>query len=195
VVAVNWADFLRTWQGTQVEIRVLRLLAAGLLLTNLAAAWALANVDKTVVLVPPTLGGEVQIARDSASREVREAWALYVAELLGNASPGTADFLQKAIEPLLASKLRQGVVAAIAEQVSEIKRERISIDFAARSVAEDPQTGRLYVSGTQTTTGPGGNPKIQPRTYEVQVEFRNYRPVVTHLEAYADAPRVVEAGQ
>jgi conjugal transfer pilus assembly protein TraE len=185
-------DFLSTWSGKQMEIRFLRLLAGGLLLTNLAAAYALASVEKTVVLVPPVLEGQVQVARDSASQEVREAWALYVAELLGNTAPGTAEFLQAAIEPLLAPSLRPAVVQAIAEQVAEIKRERVRIDFAVRAIAHDPKTGRVYVSGTQTTTGPGGNPKSQPRTYEMQVAFRNYRPIITHIDAYAAEPRMAE---
>ena len=185
-------DFLNTWSGKQMELRVLRLLAVGLLLTNLAGAYALATVEKTVVLVPPVLEGQVQVARDSASQEVREAWALYVAELLGNTAPGTAGFLEAAIEPLLAPALRPGVVKAINEQVAEIKRERVRIDFAVRAIAHDPKTGMIYVSGTQTTTGPGGNPKAQPRTYELQVGFRNYRPIITHIDAYAAEPRIAQ---
>ena len=38
-------DFLDTWSGKQMELRVLRLLAVGLLLNNLAGAYALATVE------------------------------------------------------------------------------------------------------------------------------------------------------
>jgi hypothetical protein len=52
------------------------------------------------------LEGEVTVARASASQEVRDAWALFVAELLGNVTPTNADFLIK-------TQLTQGAGAGV----------------------------------------------------------------------------------
>jgi conjugal transfer pilus assembly protein TraE len=76
---VNLADFLATWRGLTLENRIHQLTLLGLIVTNLLTDVALLHAERTVVLVPPRLEGQVNIARDSASQEVKESWALFVA--------------------------------------------------------------------------------------------------------------------
>jgi conjugal transfer pilus assembly protein TraE len=83
---VTLADFLATWRGLTLENRLHRLAVLGLIGTNLITAVALLRADHTVVPVPPVRDGQVSVSRERASREVKEAWALFVAELLGNVS-------------------------------------------------------------------------------------------------------------
>jgi len=89
---VTLSDFLSTWRGLTLENRLHRLAVLGLIGTNLVIAVALLRAERTVVLVPPVLEGQVSVARANASQEVKEAWALFVAELLGNVSPAGAEF-------------------------------------------------------------------------------------------------------
>jgi len=187
---VTLADFLATWRGLTLENRLHRLAVLGLIGTNLISAVALLRADHTVVLVPPVLEGQVSVARDSASQEVKEAWALLIAELLGNVSPSSAEFIQKAVDPLLAPALRRPVLEVMAAQVREIQRERVSMSFNVRAIAYDPPTDRVFVTGVQTTSGPGGKPVARTRTYELIVDFAHYRPVIRHLDVYPDEPRV-----
>jgi conjugal transfer pilus assembly protein TraE len=191
---VNLADFLATWRGLTLENRIHRITLLGLIVTNLLTAVALLHAERTVVLVPPRLEGQVNIARDSASQEVKESWALFVAELLGNASPTGAEFLERALDPLLAPALRRPVLEAMRQQVHEIQRERVSMTFEPRTVAYEPATDRVFVTGTHTTRGPGARPVARPRTYELRVGFANYRPVISHLDVYAEAPRDLPNG-
>jgi len=100
------------------------------------------QADRTVVLVPPVLDGEVTLA---PSQEVKDAWALFVAELLGNVTPRNAEVLTKALDPLLAPALRQDVLRVLDSQISEIKREKISLSFQPRSISRDAGTDTLYV--------------------------------------------------
>jgi conjugal transfer pilus assembly protein TraE len=187
---VTLADFLATWRGLTLENRLHRLAVLGLIGTNLLTAVALLRAERTVVLVPPLLEGQVSVARAAASQEVKEAWALFVAELLGNVSPAGAEFLEKALDPLLAPSLRRSVLEVLAEQVREIQRERVSMRFTVRELLYDPATDTVFVTGIQTTTGPGGKPVARPRTYEVVVGFQNYRPVIRHLDVYPEEPRL-----
>ncbi|MCU0836828.1 MAG: type IV conjugative transfer system protein TraE [Chromatiaceae bacterium] len=184
------ADFLATWRGLTLENRLHRLAVLGLIGTNLLTAVALLRAERTVVLVPPLLEGQVSVARAAASQEVKEAWALFVAELLGNVSPAGAEFLEKALDPLLAPSLRRSVLEVLAEQVREIQRERVSMRFTVRELLYDPASDTVFVTGIQTTTGPGGKPVARPRTYEVVVGFQNYRPVIRHLDVYPEEPRL-----
>lgn len=147
------------------------------------------QVERTVVLVPPVLEGEVTIARAYASQEVEESWGLYVAELLGNVSPQTVDALTGVLEPLLAGGLRRTVMKAITEQTEEIKRENVSMHFAPRQVTYDQATHTVFVTGQHKTESPAAKAVTNERTYALRVEFRNYRPLLTHLEVYRGDPR------
>jgi conjugal transfer pilus assembly protein TraE len=70
---VNLGDFLATWRGLTRENRIHRITLLGLIVTNLLTAVALLHAERTVVLVPPRLEGQVNIARDRASQEVKES--------------------------------------------------------------------------------------------------------------------------
>jgi len=192
---VTLADFLATWRGLTLENRLHRLAVLGLIGTNLVTAAALLRAERTVVLVPPLLEGPVSVARASASQEVKEAWALFVAELLGNVSPAGAEFLEQALDPLLAPALRRPVLEVMGEQVREIQRERVSMTFQPRAISYDADRDRVFVTGIQTTSGPGSRPEARARTYEMTVGFANYRPVIRHLDVYPDEPRLTDAPQ
>lgn len=186
---MNLSAFLTTWRGTQLENRISRLVILALAAAVFVLTLMLGRVERTVVLVPPEITGPVEIARDSASREAQEAWALYVAELLGNVTPQTGEFLIQVLEPLLAASLRRDVMEVLSDQVEEIRRERVSMRFEPREIAYEEASQTVYVSGFHTTEGPGGMPIKAERTYEVRVSYRNYRPLVTHLDVYPGAPR------
>lgn len=128
------ARFLATWRGLTLENRFHRVALLGLVASNLVSTVALLHAERTVVLVPPGLERPVEVARESASREVKEAWALYLAELLGNVSPANAEFLQRALEPLLAPDLRRAVTEVMAYQVREIQRESVTLTYLPRGV-------------------------------------------------------------
>ena len=80
------------WQQTAI---------LGLALTNALTAAVLLFKPVPVILVPPTLPGEVEIARNQGSGSLKESWGLYLAELLGNVTPGNAAFIERSLGPLL----------------------------------------------------------------------------------------------
>ena len=188
-------QFLQTWRGTTLENRITRMAVLLLAVAVLVLASLVGQVERTVVLVPPGLEDEVTIARDNASQEAKEAWGLHVAMLLGNVTPESVDVLAKAIEPLLDPALGRTLLDAMRGQVEEIKRERVSMRFLPRVVSFDPTTQTVFVTGTHRTEGPGAPPVQAQRTYELRIAFRNYRPLITHLDAYAGDTRPTPAEQ
>jgi len=186
---MNLGTFLQTWRGTTLENRLQRLALLLLAGTTLVLASLVGQVERTVVLVPPGLEQEVTIAREDASQEAKEAWGLHVAMLLGNVSPETVEVLTQALEPLLDPSLRRTLLEAMRGQVEEIKRERVSMRFLPRVVSFDPATKTVFVTGTHRTEGPGAPPVQAQRTYELRIVFRHYRPLITHLDAYAGDTR------
>jgi conjugal transfer pilus assembly protein TraE len=158
--------------------------------TNCLTALALTLQHTKVILVPPTLPGEVEIARNQGSGTLKETWALYVAELIGNVTPGNAAFIERSLGPLLDAGIYRDVMALLGSQVTALRADRVSVRFRTREVLYEAKTDRVYVSGEQTSQGPGGNPETHPRTYEFRIAFRHYRPVVEHIDVYAGEPHL-----
>ncbi|GAB3229054.1 TraE/TraK family type IV conjugative transfer system protein [Pseudaeromonas pectinilytica] len=92
--------FLKSWQGTQLENRWQRFLIAVLVLSNLLLAVAAFSRNTVVAIQPPTLSETAEVSRNQATQPYLESWGLYLAELMGNVTPGNVSFIRVAIEPL-----------------------------------------------------------------------------------------------
>ena len=68
---MNIDRFRAAWTGLTLANRVNRILILLLIGANIALAITLNQTERTVVLVPPVLEGEITVARSSASREVK----------------------------------------------------------------------------------------------------------------------------
>jgi conjugal transfer pilus assembly protein TraE len=191
---MNYRTFLLSWRGTQVENRIARWVIVLLACAVLYQALQVSRIERTVVLVPPEVNEAIEISRTRASREAQESWALYLAQLLGNVTAETAPFLRDILEPLLAGNLRQDVLDLLTDQVEDIRRERLDMRFEPREIAYEASSQHTYVTGKHTTRGPGVvRPHEQIRTYEVRVDYRNYRPLITFLDVYPGEPKLPSA--
>ncbi|MBK1717297.1 TraE/TraK family type IV conjugative transfer system protein [Thiocystis violacea] len=178
--------FRQTWQRLVAENHFHRWMLLALLATNLLTLAALLQAERTVVLVPPILESQVNVARESASQAVKEAWGLFVTELLGNVTPTTAPFLRATLEPLLSPALRREVAAGIDAQVEALQRDRVSVRFSPEVIRYESTGDLVRVQGKQIISGPNASIVTRPRTYEIQIAFRHYRPMITRLDAYQD---------
>ena len=85
--------FLKSWQGTQLENRWQRFLIAVLVLSNLLLAVAAFSRNTVVAIQPPTLSETAEVSRNQATQPYLESWGLYLAELMGNVTPGNVSFI------------------------------------------------------------------------------------------------------
>jgi conjugal transfer pilus assembly protein TraE len=191
---VKLGAFLASWRGTQLENRISRFVIILLAVAIVYQARQVSLIERTVVLVPPDITETVEIARGHASREAQEAWALHVAQLLGNVTPETAPYLADLLGPLLGGNIRDDVLQVLEEQVQEITRERLEMRFHPREIAYEETHGRVYITGNHVTRGPGvERAHEQIRTYEVRVDHRQYRPLITFLDVYPGVPKLPSA--
>lgn len=186
------SDFLKTWHGIEAENRFGRLVILGLLAIGVITSLAAWRTERSIVLVPPTLTHEVDITRSKASGEYKEAWGLYLAELLGNVTPATADFLKEAIEPILAPSIYRTVLDAMAEHIKAIQMDRVTISFRPRQVLFEEETNKVFVSGELTSQGPNSHPDVRRRTYEFVLSIKNYRPRLDYIDVYPDEPKTLQ---
>lgn len=185
-------QLLESWSLVQAENRLHRVVLVGLVITNGLSALAALRTERTVVLVPPTLTQEVEITRNTASSELKEAWGLYLAELLGNVTPATAEFISKALAPLLSTDIYRAVMDALSEQINALKMDRVATSFKPRQVSYEQETDKVFVSGELTAQGPNAKAETRHRTYEFVISIRNYRPRLDYIDVYPDEPRTLE---
>jgi conjugal transfer pilus assembly protein TraE len=187
---VNLQDFLASHRGIQAQNQWQRHALWALGLTNILTALSLCLREPPVILVPPSLPGEVQVAHNQGSGNLKESWGLYVAELIGNVTPGNAGFIERSIGPLLASDIYPEVMAILTSQVLALQADRVSVHFRTREVIYEATTDRVFVTGEQTSQGPLSAPESHPRTYELRIGFHHYRPRIEHLDVYSGDPRL-----
>jgi conjugal transfer pilus assembly protein TraE len=189
---VKLSQLLESWRIVQAENRLHRVVLIGLVITNGISALAALRTERAVVLVPPNLTKEVEITRNTASSELKESWGLYLAELLGNVTPATSEFIANALAPLLSTDIYRSVMDALSEQIGAIKMDHVATSFKPRQVSYERETDKVFVTGELTTQGPNSKAETRNRTYEFVLSTRNYRPRLDYIDVYPDEPRTVE---
>lgn len=129
---MNLSTFLRGQREVQRQNRGLVLAVVLLAGTHLLAWWRDDAQAVAVILTPPTLTQPVRVARNQADAPYKMAWGLFVAQLLGNVTPGSGELVLPALEPLLDATLYQPVRLGINEQLRQLRQEQISVSFAPR---------------------------------------------------------------
>jgi conjugal transfer pilus assembly protein TraE len=189
---VKLGAFLDSWRLVQAENRLHRVLLVGLVVSNAISALAALRTERAVVLVPPSLAGEVEITRSQASSALKESWGLYLAELLGNVTPANADFIRDALGPLLSADIYRSVMDALSEQINALKMDRVALSFKPRQVFYEKATDTVFVTGELASQGPHARPDQRTRTYEFRIGIHNYRPRLDAIDVYAEEPRTLE---
>lgn len=183
--------FLASWKGTLLENRLQRYLIAALLVSNIVLGLAAFGRGEVVVLTPPEITRALKVARDQGDQNYSETWGLALAQLLGNVTPGNADFVKRAIAPVLAPAIYQDTMNALFQQVEQIKLDRVSTRLDPREVLYEPKTGKVFVTGYSVAAGPAGKEERDTRTYEFIIRVHNYQPLVTYIDTYRGAPHTL----
>lgn len=190
---VKFATFLTTWEGLQLENRWSRICTASLLLIVVLLSIKILRKETIIVLQPGTLTTEAWVASKGSSQSYKEAWGLFLAQLVGNVTPNSLEFIKERLQPLLAPKVYQEVMDEVNIQAQQIKKDRLSLRFEPKSVEYEVATGKVFVCGTSFENGAGGRSELRSdRTYEFVITINNYGPLITSISTYSGPPRTVE---
>lgn len=190
--------FLNTWEGLQFEKRWHRIFTAILLLIVLLLSIKILLKETIVVFHPGTHDKGAWVTKNKASQSYKEAWGLCLAQLIGNVTPSSLEFIKERLQLLLSPKVYQEVMDELNMQAQHIKKDRLSLRFEPKSVEFETETGKVFVSGTSFENGIGGRDEYRSdRTYEFVITINNYGPVITSISTYKGSPRMkgVEEGQ
>lgn len=184
---MKWQVFTETWQTIQAENRWSRVVIVGLMVSNAVLA-AHALTEKPIVTVVPPNHQGITIKPSGGDQKFSEAWGLYLAELIGNITPGNVEFVIGSVEPMLSPKIYQETVVALRAQAKKISDDRVSMRFEPHQVNFEPSTGKVFVSGNSYVSAAGGEEKKTKRTFEFIVSSSNYMPRIDQIETYAGNP-------
>ena len=180
--------FMRDWAGTRAQNRWLFPTVAGLSACLLIQTFALVSRDEIVVLVPPELSAEMEVAGSHADQDYTKAWGLHIATLIGNVTPGNGAFIKESVYPLLSPEVHDQVTTIIERQLDQLDRHRVALRFEPRRVVQKGK--RVFVFGYGVTSSVGGSDEARTkRTYEVELEIERHRPVIRHMSTYEGEPR------
>ena len=182
--------FFDGYRGMTKERNVTRLLTIGLIGVCLVLSFALMNKKPIVILVPQNLDGQGVIANNTASAKIKEAWALTAANLVGNVSPGNVNFIENALEGLLAPSLYHEMLEDIHAQAQSIRDGNISLTFVPAGVYFQASKNLVFVMGDTTITSRFGKPERSKKTFEFLIEVENYRPRIVNWKTYKGGPRI-----
>ncbi len=188
---MNFDRFKKSWSEALRDIATKNIVIAVLILSNMLAIFGWFRSHETIVLVPPYLDERVQVSADSASESYKKSWALYVSELVGNVSPGNADFVLEAVEGILAPSAFRSIKAALTDQIQAIKEDSLTVSFEPRQITYEQETDKIFIFGQFQSEGPTGEPRRFMRTYELEVDIRFGRPWVTFFSPYTGTPKTL----
>jgi len=180
----------QSFDGMRGENKFLRIAIAGLIVTNLFVSCSAINKDEIVTVVPPTLTERSWVSKVDSSAEYVDAWAMYIAMLLGNVSPENAEVVKDAIGPILAPDIYQQVMDVLEKQIHAIRQDRVSLSFEPQKVLRDAaNANKFFVTGRAVTQGPAGDKRRTNRTYEFELKIRDYKPVISWMSTNTGDPR------
>lgn len=173
----------------EIENQWGRAIMALLVIVILILALKLHSQETPVVIIPPGMNEEGQVMATAASESFHAAWSHHLAQTLGNVSPGNANFVRSAVEPLLGSEIYDQTMIIIERQLDAIERDRVAYSFEPREVLFDRETRTTHVVGRHYTHKGAGETDRENRTFEFQWDFSDYRPILRFVDTFEGTPQ------
>jgi conjugal transfer pilus assembly protein TraE len=186
------ATFKHRWTSAVRESASKNVVIAALVTINVLTAVCLFRVEETIVLVPAVVDERMSLKASDASSAYKKAWALTVAQLCGNVTPGNADLVMESLGDLMAPEAYRKIAADLSAQVADIKRDSLTVTFEPQQILYERETNTVYVSGPFASQGVSGQPIKAVRTYEMTIEVRFGRPWITSFKPYQGMPALQE---
>lgn len=181
--------------GYHAQGRLLTVMLAVLAVMTLALATmgvALVRREQIVVIAPPVLDAEVTLGRSSADIGYKRAWALFVAETLGDITPANLTFMRETVERLVDASIYRDVVNRLEAELDKVRRDNLTIAFEPHRILVEQDRDRIFVHGISTVRSALGGVERAARTFEMTIAVSNYAPRLTYLTTYPGEPRTAE---
>ncbi|MEW6657357.1 MAG: TraE/TraK family type IV conjugative transfer system protein [Thermodesulfobacteriota bacterium] len=191
---MDWRRYFSSYKGALRENKIWRVLALGLVISNIVLSAMAFSTRDTIVQVPANLSKEIRVGLNVGDRSYKESWGLFFAMLLGNVTPKTIDFVLERTGKYLSPSIYQDTLKDMYAQAQQLKTNNLTITYEPLEVDFDEKTGRVLVKGLALMRGAYGAPQTLARTYELGIEVRDYQPVLSYLASY-ERKEEIEVGK
>lgn len=189
---MKWTIFSNTWRGLKSENVLYRTLVPVLVISNVISMAGWLQKDRITVLVPPTLSEATSVSKRAADAGYKKAWGLFVASLLGNVSPGNADFVMESLQLLMAPRVFAALKSSVAGDVEMIKKDGVSVSFEQKTVLYERETDKVFVIGRTGISNAAGAVTKFDRVFEMRVTIDSGQPQIVELDSYTGKPRTLD---
>lgn len=156
-----------------------------LLVIVLMQEWTIATQSTRMVIVPPYLDKAAKVGFSSADKDYYESFGLYVAELVGNLTPGSAPYVAKALGKLFGPGSYNIVKGKVLASAAEEKADGANFSFTAHRTIWQPATSTVFVEGhLHQINSSGVEVENIPYTFEMRVHIEAGQPVLSSFTDY-----------
>ena len=170
--------WIRNWKSALAENFFLRsvtlLLGISLVITTLM----LSVKTERILLVPPKMTKEFWVERERVAPEYMEQMGVFIATLVGNLSPGNAEFnvnmlIKHYLDP---SHQNPEVIQELLNQAAYIKKNNITQAFFPSSISiVDPENMKVRVEGSNIINIGTARVSGEKASYLIRFNARNYK--------------------
>lgn len=186
---LNKAPILKTYNGalnTSSKLAVVTIFQA---ITIFVLVVHVSNRPITQIVTPPTFTEEISMKGDLVSESYQTAWAMFIADQIGNINSQRADFTKGVIRKMIPARYWSEVDTLMTQQMHRLKLKKIEERFVSTAVSYDPRSKLIWVSGEKETTKIRSGKKISELwTFELKIGSKNGAPQILHLKQYAGKP-------
>lgn len=177
--------FTKSFDGARAANKTLSIvvIAQMVLIIFLVVRLGMAKTQRE--LIPPFLTQSAKVGYGEADAPYYKAWGLYVAELVGNLTPGNTEFVSKALGRLFDAADYAKVHATVLAEGQQLQENSVVMFFRAQSVIYEPSTSRVFVTGEEREASPNGDAtSVTMVTYQMTIHMDAGQPVIGDLSTY-----------
>ena len=189
---MKWSVFSNSWRDLKLQNFLFRLMVPMLIMSNLISGIGWMQKDRITVLVPPVLTEATSVSKRSADAGYKKAWGLFLTGLLGNVTPGNAEFVMESIQLLMSPRVFSELRAAVASDIESIKKDGVTISFEQKTVLYERESDKVFVIGRTGISNAAGSVSKFDRVYEMRVVIENGQPQIVDIATYVGKPRTLD---
>mgnify|MGYP000259441818 CR=1 FL=1 len=180
---------LRRFHSSLATTTLLAFIVLALAISNLYLITIVSNKQITQIVVPPTFTEEISMRGNEVSESFQTAWAIFVAEKIGNINSARMGLTTRVIQRMIPANSWEDVHKQMQQQLSRLTIRKIEERFAPTDVNIDPKTKIVWVTGEKETKSiRTGQETSELWTFELKIVSVNGYPKIVHLMQYAGTP-------
>ncbi|AEM49124.1 type IV conjugative transfer system protein TraE [Acidithiobacillus ferrivorans SS3] len=190
---MNWGIFRKTYDKLAENSRLYLFVIVALVIVILSQQWMIFTIKTETRLVPPYLDRAVNIGYATASAGYYESWGLYVAELVGNLTPGDATYVANSLGKLFDANDFAIVKGKVLATAAAERGDQANFFFQAKRTIWQAANKTVFVYGLLSQINNLGQTVSKVHyTFSMAVHIEGGRPVLDNFNAYQGGPHTIK---